>query len=260
VHQLVLHTSVEALAQPDEGDDAGPGSVLQAPGGPAMRVHPATARRLGCDCPATAMTDDADGAAIHLGRRSRRIRGRLRRAVEARDRGRCRAPGCTARACQIHHIRHWAHGGSTCLANLISLCEQHHWLVHEGGWRIAVPRPGGWVFLGPDGQRVSTTPPAACPSTPLQPDPDIAADAVTGRWCGERLDPDPILAMLQCSAEHSAAPVTGHARQDDGSRCSAEHSSGPPDQFDDDTLDRWLANLERTNRDVTLQDVIQLDD
>ncbi|MGH8914538.1 MAG: HNH endonuclease, partial [Acidimicrobiia bacterium] len=31
------------------------------------------------------------------------------------------------------HLRHWAQGGETSLANLASLCRAHHRAVHEGG-------------------------------------------------------------------------------------------------------------------------------
>jgi hypothetical protein len=84
----------------------------------------------------------------------------------------------------IHHIRHWARGGSTCLINLISLCDAHHWLVHDGGWTIAVIRPGTWRFYAPDGRRLDTNHTPARSGQPLPIDPTIEADAVTGHWTG----------------------------------------------------------------------------
>lgn len=92
-YQLVLHTTVEELAKPDDADDDGPGTVMAGGAGRSWRVAPSTARRLTCDCPASTMVDGPDGAALHMGRRTRRIRGRLRRAVQARDRGMCQTPG-----------------------------------------------------------------------------------------------------------------------------------------------------------------------
>jgi hypothetical protein len=182
--QLVLHSTAEALAVPDGSDDAGgPGAELAN----GTRLHPSTARRLTCDCPVTTMVDDRDGTPLHVGRRSRRIRGRLLRAVHARDRGRCRAPGCTERATQIHHIRHWANGGSTCLPNLISLCDGHHWLVHEGGFTIVTRRAGQWALLSPAGVTVEARSPIPVPTGPLPHDPTLAPDAVSGHWDGERL-------------------------------------------------------------------------
>jgi hypothetical protein len=133
------------------------------------------------------MLDGPDGAAIHVGRRSRRIRGRLLRAVHARDGGRCRAPGCTERATQIHHIRHWANGGSTCLRNLISLCDAHHRHVHEGGFTLVTRSANEWALLGPTGVTVHARPPAPQPVTPLPHDATPPADAVSGTWDGRRM-------------------------------------------------------------------------
>jgi len=48
-----------------------------------------------------------------------------------------------------HHLRHWADGGPTNKANLAMLCGHHHWLVHEGGWRLE---------RGPDGRLVARPP------------------------------------------------------------------------------------------------------
>jgi hypothetical protein len=60
----------------------------------------------------------------------------MARAIKARDQH-CVFPGCTqSRHLQIHHIKHWADGGSTCVSNAATLCSAHHQLVHEGGYRI----------------------------------------------------------------------------------------------------------------------------
>ena len=61
----------------------------------------------------------------------------LRRALALRDGG-CRFPGCDRPPadCRGHHLRHWADGGQTALANLVLLCEPHHALVHEDRWRL----------------------------------------------------------------------------------------------------------------------------
>jgi len=67
-----------------------------------------------------------------------------------------RPPGCTERASQIHHIRHWANGGPTCLRNLISLCDAHHWLVHEGGFTNVTRSANAWALLGPTGVTVGS--------------------------------------------------------------------------------------------------------
>lgn len=59
----------------------------------------------------------------------------MRRAIVARDRH-CRFPSCDRppQWCDIHHIKHWARGGTTSIDNGILLCRFHHTLVHEAGW------------------------------------------------------------------------------------------------------------------------------
>lgn len=191
-YQLVLHTTAEELAMRDDADadadDDGAGTVVAGGNGRQWRVAPSTALRLTCDCPASTMVDGPDGHALHLGRKTRRIRGPLRRAVHARDRGMCGAPGCTQRATQIHHVRHWAHGGPTCLRNLISLCDGHHWRVHEGGFTIVPRSEGGWVLMSLDGVRVGPTPVPPEAVEPLPVNPDIADDAVAGHWDGTKMN------------------------------------------------------------------------
>jgi hypothetical protein len=79
----------------------------------------------------------ADSAVLDVGRATRVPAAATRRAVQARDRG-CVWPGCHRPASwgEVHHLRHWAQGGSTDLANLVTICRAHHWKVHEGGWRL----------------------------------------------------------------------------------------------------------------------------
>jgi hypothetical protein len=74
------------------------------------------------------------------------------------------------------------------LINLISLCDGHHRLVHDGGWTIAVIRPGAWRFYAPDGRRRDTDHTPAQAGQPLPTDPTIQPDAATGHWNGESLD------------------------------------------------------------------------
>jgi hypothetical protein len=181
-YQLVLHATAEQLGRDD--DETAEGITADS----SVRLHPESARRLTCDCPTSTLTVDELGSPLHLGRRTRRIRGRLARAIRYRDGGRCQGPGCTAPATITHHIRHWARGGRTCLINLISLCDAHHWLVHDGGWTIAVTRPGAWRFYAPDGRRLDTDHSARPAGRPLPTDPTVTPDAVTGYWNGEPLN------------------------------------------------------------------------
>jgi hypothetical protein len=95
---------------------------------------------------------------LSVGRKTRTISPALRRALEIRDQG-CRFPdqgpvALGARGCAFtdaHHVRHWADGGETSLANTLLLCRHQHRLVHEGGWSIRWIGEGNPVFVDPRG-------------------------------------------------------------------------------------------------------------
>jgi hypothetical protein len=165
-------------------------------------LHPATGRRLSCDCPYSLQLDDTDGNPLHLGRRTRRIRGRLARAVHRRDHGHCQAPGCTRATTEIHHRIHWANGGPTCITNLISLCDAHHWLVHDGGWSISALTAEGWTFHDPDGHAIHPTPEPVKQAPPLPRDHTIRADAVSGIGAGEPFNLSDAVGWLSNPAAH----------------------------------------------------------
>jgi hypothetical protein len=95
----------------------------------------------------------APSAALDIGRASPRWTARQRDALFAQHGGRCAHPGCTGPIDVIHHLTHWADGGTTTITNGHPTCLFHHWLIHEGGWRIlthpdgtvtAIPPPPGW--------------------------------------------------------------------------------------------------------------------
>ena len=71
-------------------------------------------------------------------------------AVRARP-CRCRFVACERRTCDLHHVRHYADGGPTAMANGILLCPRHHTLVHEGGVRITGEPDGTLTFHRTDG-------------------------------------------------------------------------------------------------------------
>ncbi len=75
---------------------------------------------------------------------SKAIPGSIRNLVGLRDRH-CRFPGCRrpAAVCEVHHIRHKAHGGTTSVKNCVLLCRYHH--------QIAIHRQGWTLVLNPDG-------------------------------------------------------------------------------------------------------------
>ena len=183
--QIVVHVDYATLQQNASGR-------CELDEGPAIPVE--TARRLGCDSSIVTIVENADGEPLDVGRRTRSIPPALRRALNARDRG-CRFPGCThTRYVDGHHIHHWADGGETKLANLVSLCRFHHRQVHEGGLVVERLDDGAWRFLKPSGEVVvSSVHRVDCDGTEL-----IAAHRAHGltidfrtaatRWRGERID------------------------------------------------------------------------
>jgi hypothetical protein len=109
-------------------------------------------RRIACDSVVRHINAKSEHDA---GRARRTVNRAQRRALARRDGDQCRFPGCSHRHyLQAHHVKHWADGGGTDLANLVLLCPFHHRLVHDGGWRIIGDANGPLDFVGPSGKRV----------------------------------------------------------------------------------------------------------
>ncbi len=125
------------------------------PGSPAAELEMAgpiageTARRLGCDAAVSRVVFGPGSTVLDVGRATRVPQPATRRAVIARDRG-CVWPGCGRPASwgEIHHLHHWAHGGSTDLDNLVVICRAHHFRVHEVGWRL-IRTDNGYLAVAP---------------------------------------------------------------------------------------------------------------
>ena len=104
------------------------------------------------------------GEPLAVGRRTRAVPPAIRRALRVRDGG-CRFPGCDrSRFVHAHHVQHWADGGETKLDNLVTLCSQHHRLVHEGGYGVRMNN-GEIEFTRPNGRAMPSAgkPPGAFP-------------------------------------------------------------------------------------------------
>lgn len=86
---------------------------LNGPLGP-VPITPDTARRLACDADIIPAVLGSDGTVLDLGRAQRSWSAAQRRAARLRDGG-CVFPRCQAAldTCDLHHLRHWAHGGPT---------------------------------------------------------------------------------------------------------------------------------------------------
>ncbi|WP_344767365.1 HNH endonuclease signature motif containing protein, partial [Aeromicrobium panaciterrae] len=69
-----------------------------------------------------------------------------RRAVIARQKGVCAAPGCNHTHLEIHHTIFWSMGGRTDLDLLIGLCVRCHHLLHRGLLNITGNAVNGFEF------------------------------------------------------------------------------------------------------------------
>ncbi len=179
------------------------------PGRCELGGHPIsteTARRLACDC-GMRLSLDRGETVLDLSHRARFPNPALRRAVETRDQGSCRFPGCTQRTrLRAHHARHWAHGGPTDRANLLMVCPMHHRAVHEGGWEVAADGHGGFTFTDPGGnvvpEVVLALPP--CDATAVMrgnedAGVEITPDSIRSLSEGERMDFDWLMMTVFCA-------------------------------------------------------------
>jgi hypothetical protein len=157
---MLVHVDVGVLTGQD------PDGRRHLDGGPVLST--ATIRRLGCDASVIAITE-RDGIPINVGRSRRILPRSLRRAVQGRDRT-CRFPGCAvpAQKTHAHHIDHWADGGSTDLANLVSLCHFHHRRLHDSAYRMRGHPDSGVAFEWPDGRPILRRPPGIDPGLPRE--------------------------------------------------------------------------------------------
>ena len=99
----------------------------------------------------------APSAVLDIGRKSPGWTPRQRDTLHAQYGGRCGFGRCGGPIDVIHHIIHWLHGGKTRIINGFPCCLYHHWLIHEGGWRIR-KHPGGTIttYPPPPGWRPGT--------------------------------------------------------------------------------------------------------
>jgi hypothetical protein len=182
--QIVVHVDAETLQHRHAGR-------CELERGPAIASE--TARRLSCDASIIRLVEGPEGEPLDVGRRSRTIPPGIRRALNARDKG-CRFPGCTfKRYLDGHHVKHWADGGETKLANLVTLCRFHHRLVHEGGVEIHVLDDGAFRFVRSNGQTFDSPAPEtgnwmALVAAQETEKARITPSTAVTRWTGESMD------------------------------------------------------------------------
>ena len=95
--------------------------------GVEIAISPAAFERAACDAQWLGNVDGERARAVQD------VTPATRKLVFARDRHRCRVPGCrSARNIEVHHIVHREDGGSHEPSNLVCLCGGHHDAHHNG--------------------------------------------------------------------------------------------------------------------------------
>jgi hypothetical protein len=128
------------------------------PAGPQVRIghglldgywtlSAAEIRRLACDSTVIPVVLGSHGETLDIGRATRIVPRRLRRALIHRDKG-CTFPSCTKKAkwTEAHHITEWSRGGPTSLENLTLLCRHHHRVIHHTEWEIRMIQGKPWYI------------------------------------------------------------------------------------------------------------------
>ena len=119
-----------------------------------------TLRRMACYADITPIIVGADGVHMELQQTTRLANREQRRALRAMYKG-CAVPGCCVAwdYVVIHHLKYFRNGGPTDICNLLPLCNKHHHLAHEGGWRFSLDAARNLTVTRPDGTRMTTGPP-----------------------------------------------------------------------------------------------------
>lgn len=115
---------------------------------------------IACDCTTVTHSVSEQGEPLHLGRKTREWSTAQRRAVNVRDGGHCRFPGCQSPYVDIHHIQWWEHQGPTDIDNAMNCCRHHHTLIHRKKFDIDGNPNGELRFSRNDGTPIGSTFPA----------------------------------------------------------------------------------------------------
>jgi len=142
-------------------------------------------------------------ANVALGRSQRKVPPWLRKQLIARDGG-CIGCGAHHKICEVHHLKHWKHGGETTLENTCLLCWRcHHVRVHQNGEEIT-RHPGGKLTLGPPTDTAGTEQPShPPPRNRHRPHPAPATDQA-------RPDTQPGRSAGPCQQLPLPTPIPSH--------------------------------------------------
>lgn len=146
----------------------------------------------------------------------------LRRAVLARDRHRCRVPGCThSTFVDVHHGLPRSEGGRQEASNLLILCSAHHRATHRGELLIHAEQEGAFTFRHADGAAYGVRSPHPWSTRMPRSSPPCATSAFAKARsgpCSPNYAPTPNSAARAsnvCSAKRSAG--SGRLRGEDAS-------------------------------------------
>ncbi|MFW2513684.1 DUF222 domain-containing protein [Demequina sp. SO4-13] len=154
---------------------------------------------------------------LDFGRRRPHFTHAQKLALVERDGG-CAMCGAPPSWCDAHHIRHWAHGGPTDLANGVMLCVRCHHDIHNADWQIHATAEEVWFTppaivdparrRRPGGRRLFD-------AYPLEPEPASSPSAADDRCALAAREPC-VVARVNCDAY-------GHWREEQPARAYAEH-------------------------------------
>ena len=119
---LVVHTDLPAL-------QGLAGGLHETENGEVIDIT--TLRMIACDSSITRIIFGPDSEVLDIGRKTRIWTPAQRRAITAGDRN-CQGPGCRTkpRHCDIHHLEHWANGGTTTVDKGKLFCRPCHIQEH----------------------------------------------------------------------------------------------------------------------------------
>jgi hypothetical protein len=163
---LILTLEAESLVPPGghpDGPVPGSNSRNAGPGGTLCWVGPvtaSTARRIGCDADVTYVAVDDQGRTEVIGREKRFFNWAQRKAMISRDGDRCCVPFCDRPVTwgDGHHLKGWALGGETTVANGAIPCAAHHMTLHEGGWSLHRLPDGRYIIRHHSGKVIGPEP------------------------------------------------------------------------------------------------------
>ncbi|AXT85233.1 HNH endonuclease [Aeromicrobium sp. A1-2] len=99
--------------------------------------------------------DFSQDSVLNVGRTRYAPTLKQRRAVIARQRGVCAAPGCRHTHLEVHHTIWWSRGGTTDVDLLIGLCVRCHHLIHRELLNVSGNSRDGFAFTNRHAQPLS---------------------------------------------------------------------------------------------------------